>query len=130
VLQPIFHGGELRAKRRSAVAAYDQAAAAYREVVLQALQNVADALRALEHDAQALQARADAAAQARYTYETASQQYRVGSASYFSLVDAQRQYEQTMMQQVLAQADRYADSAALVQALGGGWWQHATKMDR
>src|SRR5215470_18310844 len=63
--QPLFHGDELRSKRRSAVAAYEQAAAAYREAVLLGFQNVADALRALETDAVKLSERSDAAAQAR-----------------------------------------------------------------
>ena len=63
LMQPIFRGGELQARRRSAVAAYEQAGAAYQEAVLQGLQNVADALRALEADAARLKERADAATQ-------------------------------------------------------------------
>jgi len=58
--QPLFRGGELQAKRRSAVAAYEQAGAAYQEVVLQGFQNVADTLRALEADAKKLKERAEA----------------------------------------------------------------------
>jgi NodT family efflux transporter outer membrane factor (OMF) lipoprotein len=51
VTQPIFEGGRLLHQKRAAIAAYDQALAQYRYTVLGAFQNVADALRALESDA-------------------------------------------------------------------------------
>jgi outer membrane protein TolC len=120
--QPIFHGGELRARRRSAIAAYEQASAAYQQVVLQGLQNVADVLRALESDANTLHEVADASAQAREAYQITVAQQKIGGVSQLAVLDAERQYLQTSLQQVQATADRYADSAALLQALGGGWW--------
>ncbi len=121
LMQPIFRGGELRARKRSAVAAYDEAAAAYRQTVLQGLQEVADALSALDTDARTLQARADAAEHARAGYEIARQQYLLGGISHLALLDAQRQLLQSEFDRVQAQADRYADTAALLHALGGGW---------
>lgn len=121
--QPIFRGGELRAQRRSAVAAYEQAGAAYREVVLQGFQNVADALRALEADAMKLKERAEAAAQARRYLEIASARYQAGGISHLALLDATRQYHRALLDQTQALADRHTDSAALLQALGGGWWR-------
>jgi len=120
--QPIFRGGELQAKRRSAIAAYEQAAAAYQEVVLQGFQNVADVLRALEADAQRLQERAEASAQARTYHDIAAGRYEAGGVSYYALLDAQRKLHGTLLERTQAVADRYADSAALLQALGGGWW--------
>jgi NodT family efflux transporter outer membrane factor (OMF) lipoprotein len=120
--QPIFRGGELRARRRSAVAAYEQAAAAYQDVVLQGFQNVADSLRALEADAKKLRERADAAAQARTYHDITSMRYSLGGVSYYALLDAQRQLLRTRLERTQAIADRHADSAALLQALGGGWW--------
>ncbi len=122
LLQPLFHGGELSAKRRAAVAAYDQAAAQYRATVLQAFQNVADVLRALETDARTLQAQADAEAAARDTLDLTQKQFQLGAVSYLSLLNAERQYQQTRISLVQAQAVRFADTAALFQALGGGWW--------
>ena len=122
LLQPLFHGGALTAKRRAAIAAYDQAQAQYRETVLQAFQNVADALRALETDARTLQAQADAAKLAGDTLDLTQQRFALGAVSYLSLLDAQRQFQQTRIALVQAQAARYADTAALFQALGGGWW--------
>lgn len=121
LMQPIFRGGELRARKRSAVAAYDEAAAVYRQTVLQALQEVADTLSALDMDARTLQARADAAGHARAGYEIARQQYLLGGISHLALLDAQRQLLQSEFDRVQAQADRYADTAALLHALGGGW---------
>lgn len=122
LLQPVFHGGELRAKRRAAVAAFDQAAAQYRETVLTAFQNVADVLRALETDARALKAEAQAEAASRATLNLTRQQFELGAVSYQSLLTAQRDYQQTRINLITAEANRYADSAALFQALGGGWW--------
>ncbi|HKW82080.1 MAG TPA: efflux transporter outer membrane subunit [Casimicrobiaceae bacterium] len=123
LLQPLFHGGELEAKRRAAVASYDQAAAQYRQTVLLAFQNVADALRALETDARTLKAQSDAEALARDTLDLTQKQFQLGAANYIALLDAQRQYQLARLSLVQAQAARYADTAALFQALGGGWWQ-------
>jgi NodT family efflux transporter outer membrane factor (OMF) lipoprotein len=126
LLQPLFHAGELEAKRRAAVAAYDQAAAQYRQTVLLAFQNVADALRALEADARTLKAQSDAEALARDTLNLTQRQFQLGAANYLALLDAQRQFNLARLAQVQAQAARYADTAALFQALGGGWWNRDT----
>jgi len=122
LLFPLFHGGELNAKRRAAVAVFDQASAQYRQTVLQAFQNVADVLRALEADANALKAQSDAAASARDLLELTQKQFQLGSVSYLSLLNAERAYQQTRISLVQAQAARFSDTAALFQALGGGWW--------
>jgi NodT family efflux transporter outer membrane factor (OMF) lipoprotein len=121
--QPLFHGGELEAKRRSAVAAYEQAGAAYQEAVLQGFQNVADVLRALEADASKLKERTEAATQARSYHDITAARFKAGGVSYFFLLDAQRKLHGALIDRTQALADRYADSAALFQALGGGWWQ-------
>ena len=124
-MQPIYHAGKLEHKRRAAVAAYDQAAAQYRQAVLLAFQNVADALRALEADARTLKAQSDAEVLARDTLNLTQRQFQLGGANYIALLDAQRQFQQARLALVQAQAARYADTAALFQALGGGWWNPA-----
>jgi NodT family efflux transporter outer membrane factor (OMF) lipoprotein len=124
--QPIFHGGELRAKKRSAQAAYDAALADYQGTVLQALQQVADALEAVENDAQALQARDEATQQAQASLNIANAQYLAGGVSQFGLLDTQRQALQSALDRTRAQADRFVDTAALFQSLGGGWPSAAT----
>ena len=122
---PLFNGGALSAKRRAAEAAYDAAAAQYRATLLTAFQNVADTLRALDADAAALASQAEAEALAAESLSLAEQQYKLGGISYLALLDAQRTYQQSHINLVQAQAARYADTAALFQALGGGWWNRA-----
>ncbi len=122
LLQPIFRGGALEAARRAEVAGFDQAAAQYRETVLHAFRDVADVLRALEYDAMTVKAQADAETAASDTLDIAKKQVRFGATSYLSLLNAQRQYHLARILLVQAQASRFADTAALFQALGGGWW--------
>ncbi|RQZ99385.1 ABC transporter permease [Burkholderia cenocepacia] len=119
--QPLFRGGELRAKRRAAQAAYDAAFASYRSIVLQALQQVADAMRAVEHDAAEWQARDTAAREAEASWAIAGVRYATGGINAFELLDAQRQALQTTLERTRAQADRLTDTAALFQALAGDW---------
>ncbi|WP_353192388.1 efflux transporter outer membrane subunit [Pandoraea pnomenusa] len=119
LLQPLFRGGELRAQRRSAVAAYDAALASYQDTVLLGLAQVADAMRALDADAGTLAARADAAQRAEAAYRIASDRYRAGGISHLALLDAQRQALDATRARLDAQGARLADTAALWQALGG-----------
>jgi len=122
LLQPIFHAGQLRAQKRGAEAAYDQAFAQYQGAVLTAFQDVADVLLALEYDARTLKAQAEAEAASRESLDVTREQLKLGGASYLALLNAQRQYNIAKAALVQAQAARYADTAALFQALGGGWW--------
>ncbi|MBN4061363.1 efflux transporter outer membrane subunit [bacterium AH-315-G11] len=129
LLQPVFHGGELRAKKRAAVASYQQAAAEYRQNVLIAFQDVADALLALKMDAEKLKLEQQAEALAMETYELVGKQHQQGAVSYLDLLNAQSQYQQARMGQVQARATLYSDTAALMYALGGGWWNNKTNVD-
>lgn len=119
LLQPIFHGGELQAKRRSAVAAYDVAAEGYEQTVLESLQQVADSLRVLEADALTLKSRALAAERSAASRAIAQQRFDAGGISEFSLLDAERQELQTGLDRSHAEAQRLADTAALMHALNG-----------
>jgi NodT family efflux transporter outer membrane factor (OMF) lipoprotein len=122
ITQPIFHGGTLLHKRRAAVAAYDQAAAQYQTTVLTAFRNVADALHAVNTDAAALDEQNVASEAAGEAREIARKRYAAGSISGLDLLIVERAYWQARIAQLQAQAARYADTAALFQALGGGWW--------
>jgi NodT family efflux transporter outer membrane factor (OMF) lipoprotein len=122
---PLFHGFTLLHQQRAAEAAYDVAEAQYRNTVLQAFQNVADALRALQLDAATLRAQRAALRAASDTLNLSVGQYRLGAIAYVILLNAQRSYQQSRLAVVQAQAARYADTAALFQALGGGWWNRA-----
>jgi NodT family efflux transporter outer membrane factor (OMF) lipoprotein len=122
---PIFQGGTLLHQERAAKAAYTQAAEQYRSTVLAALQNVADTLTALEQDAAGLKSASEAADAAKVTLDLAQRQWRDGYAGYLALLSAEQSYQQARINLIQAQANRYADSAALFQALGGGWWHRA-----
>jgi NodT family efflux transporter outer membrane factor (OMF) lipoprotein len=117
--QPIFHGGQLHARERSAEQAYAAAAAAYRQTVLEGLQQVADALRALEADALELASRDRAQRDADAALQIARRRFDVGGVSEYAVLDAQRQALQTMLDRTRIQAQRMMDTAALFQALGG-----------
>jgi NodT family efflux transporter outer membrane factor (OMF) lipoprotein len=125
VTQPIFQGGALLHKERAARAAYVQAAEQYRSTVHTAFQNVADTLNVLEQDANALKTAAAATDAAKVTLDLTRQQTQVGYANNVTLLNAEQAYQQTLISLAQAQAARYADSAALFQALGGGWWNRA-----
>jgi len=125
MLQPLFDANTRLHQKRAAVAAYDTAAAQYRSTVLTAFQNVADALRALQSDADALKAQVAAERSAADSLAIARQQFQVGAISYPSLLNAQETYLRARISLVQAQATRYADTAALFQALGGGWWNRS-----
>jgi NodT family efflux transporter outer membrane factor (OMF) lipoprotein len=123
--QPIYNGGALRAEKRKAEAAYQEASSVYRQTVLQAFGQVADTLTAIDHDAQTLQARSDAAADADASYQIALRRYQAGGISELTLLEAQRQCLQTELDRSTAVAARFSDSATLFEALGGGWWNTA-----
>jgi len=120
--QPLFHGGQLKAQEAAARAAFEAADARYRDTVLSAFREVADVLRALEVDARTLQAQTESAAAASSSLDVARAQYRFGAANYLTVLNALQQQQKSALAVVEARAARYADSAALMQALGGGWW--------
>jgi len=122
---PIFQGGTLLHQERAAKAAYRQAAEQYRSTVLQAFQNVADSLAALQSDADGLKAASTAAAAAKVTLDLAERQWHDGYAGYVAYLSAEQANQQSQIALVEAEASRLADSAALFQALGGGWWHRA-----
>lgn len=120
--QPIFMGGTLRARQMQAEAAWVQAAEQYRSTVLQAFQNVADTLRALQADDKLVVAARAAEQSASRSIELVQSQVAQGQASLPVLLVAQNAYLQTSLARVQAEAQRLADTVALFQALGGGWW--------
>ncbi|MEP6897939.1 MAG: efflux transporter outer membrane subunit [Rhodanobacter sp.] len=122
ITAPIFQGGTLLHQERAAKANYVQTAEQYRSTVLTAFQNVADTLVALQQDGAGLKTTADAADAARVTLELSQRQSRDGYANYLSVLSAEQAWQQARIALVQAQATRYLDTAALFQALGGGWW--------
>jgi NodT family efflux transporter outer membrane factor (OMF) lipoprotein len=120
--QTVFDAGTLLHKKRAAEAAFEAAAATYRNTVITAFQNVADTLRALQSDADTLKAAAALEAAAAKSLEIARRQLQLGAVNYLGLLTAENSYQTARLALVQAQAARFADTAALFQALGGGWW--------
>jgi NodT family efflux transporter outer membrane factor (OMF) lipoprotein len=122
ITQPIFEGGTLDAKRKSAIAAFRAAGAQYQSTVLAAFQNVADALQVLQFDAEALAAAQAAEAASAKSLAVTEDQVQLGGQPFTAELTAQTTYQNAVINRVKAQAARLADTAALFQALGGGWW--------
>ena len=122
LVQPIFKGGELLHQRRAAVAAAQIAAANYRATVITAFQNVSDTLYAVQADADALAAQTVAEQSARESLDITRAQYKSGGVSFLQVLTAEQTYQTAAVNLVKARAQRLSDTAALFQALGGGWW--------
>ena len=120
--QPIFQGGTLLHKTRAARANLEQTAAQYKSTVITAFQNVADSLRALQNDADQVAANVRAEQAAANSLAIARKQQELGDTSYLALLNAEQTYQQAVIVLIQARANRFADTAALFQALGGGWW--------
>lgn len=127
VTQPLFQGGTLLHRKRAANQALKQAAAQYQSAVLTAYQNVADTLHASLSDAEALAANVDAETAAKVTYDLTLRQMQLGYVNTLILLAAETTYDQALLSRVQALATRYADTVALFQALGGGWWNRTSK---
>jgi NodT family efflux transporter outer membrane factor (OMF) lipoprotein len=122
ILQTVLDGGTLAAKKKAAYASLDQADAQYRSTVLTAFRNVADTLRALEYDALALKATVTAERAAATSLDIARRRLDLGDTTFVFVLSAELIYQQALLARVQAQTNRYMDTAALFQALGGGWW--------
>jgi NodT family efflux transporter outer membrane factor (OMF) lipoprotein len=128
--QTLFDAGALIHKHRAAEAALDEAGAQYRGAVILACQNVADTLRALQADASALKANAEAARTTAAALDLARHQHELGTISFISVLTAEQAYVQAELALVQSQANRYSDTAGLFQALGGGWWNRPYGVSR
>ena len=117
-----FDGGALFHKREANIASLEQATAQYRSTVINAFQNVADALKAVKHDAETLRAQVAAEKAAAESLAIVQNQYSGGSTTYATVLNAEQTLLNARINRVRAQAARFSDSTALLQALGGGWW--------
>ncbi|WP_371311798.1 efflux transporter outer membrane subunit [Pseudovibrio flavus] len=120
--QVVFDGGSLWHKRKAAIAAYEEARQNYRSAVVTSFQNVSDSIRAVQIDAVRLKAALAAERASKASLVLARQQYKLGAINFNTLLTNEESYQQARLNLVQAQALRYADTVALFQALGGGWW--------
>jgi NodT family efflux transporter outer membrane factor (OMF) lipoprotein len=122
VAYTIFDGGTLRAKSRAAKQELIQAGAQYRSTVITALQNVADTLHIIQSDAEALKAADISERAAKTSANITRKQYEAGYVNYQTLLAAEQNHQIAVINLIQAQSNRFGDTAALYQALGGGWW--------
>lgn len=122
ITAPLFNGGSLSAKKKAAVDTYQQSQAMYRQTVLNAFAQVADTLKALEHDAETLQAQNKSVETAKESLHLAQINYQSGMINYLQVIAADIQYHQASVNYLQAQAQQLQDTTALFTALGGGWW--------
>ena len=129
---PVFQGNSLWYVRRASIDAYQQSQATYRQTVLVAFEQVADSLKALEHDAEGLQAQVEARRAAGEALNLLQVNYRAGLVAYPDVLTADVQFHQATLGYLQAVAQRHQDTVALFVALGGGWWNEvrpATKKE-
>ena len=125
LLQTILDGGALATKKKAAQAGLEQADAQYRATVLAAFRNVADTLNALEYDALTLKATVEAERAAAASLAIARRRLELGDTTYVFVLIAELAYQQALLARIQAQAARLTNTAALFQALGGGWWNRS-----
>jgi len=122
VSQKLIDGGTLYHTKEADVATFEQDLALYKSTVLTAFQNVADSLRAIQYDAETLKAQAASEKATADSLAMSIEQFKTGSISYATVINAQQSYLNARVTRIKAQAQRYSDTAALFQSLGGGWW--------
>jgi NodT family efflux transporter outer membrane factor (OMF) lipoprotein len=122
VTAPLFHGGTLWFRRKAAIEAYQQSLALYNQTVLSGFAQVADTLRALEHDAEALRAQSRSLDASGEALRLMQANYQAGIVGYLQILAADDQFHQAKIGYIQALAQRLQDTVALFVALGGGWW--------
>lgn len=122
ITAPLYHGGSLLARQEAAIAVHQRSLAEYRQTILLAFSQVADTLRALEHDAETVQAQSQALHAAEEARNLVQANYEAGIATYLQLLTANGQYHQAKIGYLQGVAQRLQDTVALFVALGGGWW--------
>ena len=123
--QTLVDAGALKHKEAAARAAYDQAGATYRATIINAFQNVADALQAVQADAEAERAAQHALVLSEHALEISRRQLDLGDVSALAVIQVEQARQQALVSAIQAKAQRLSDAAAMLQALGGGWWNRA-----
>ena len=118
LVAPVFNGGRLRAERRAALNALQASASSYQNVVLQAFSQVADALTALDNDADELRAELYALNTAQASADLTRASYQEGVSNLLQVLDADRLVQQARLGSVRAEAQRHLDTVNLFLALG------------
>ncbi|WP_035051451.1 efflux transporter outer membrane subunit [Andreprevotia chitinilytica] len=118
---PLLDGGRREAGIQSAAAQQDEAAAYYREQVLQAFKDVEDQLAGLTLLEAQQKAQAEAVNASERAMVLSDSRYRNGMVSQLELLDSRRTMLANRRQALQVKAAQFQATVALVKALGGGW---------
>lgn len=118
--QPIFRGMTLLNQQREAEAELDAAKGRYRSTVVNAFQNVADSLRALQFDAKSVTAARAAEAASRRFFDQTRMRKGAGGATQLAVLIAQQSYQRALLTRIQSEAERISDAAGFFMAIGGG----------
>jgi NodT family efflux transporter outer membrane factor (OMF) lipoprotein len=121
VNQTIFDAGRRRSTSASAVATYDQYVANYRQLVLQAFQQVEDALSALRILEQEAEQQRQATESAQESLDLINNRYREGASPYLAVLTAQAIALSNERNQIDLERRRMGATVLLIKSLGGGW---------
>jgi len=118
---PIFHGGELKAQKRQAVAVWEQARSEYLQTALNAFRDVSDALIwREEYDAIRVE-QAQAVEENQKAVALSIKRYVEGFSSYTEVLDAQQRLYPAQLALAETELNRRLIIVRLYKALGGGW---------
>ena len=118
---PLFHGGQLRAQYAQARTVRDQFALQYQASVLNAFEEISDALISREKSASAHLQQSRAVESYKIAVKISMERYRMGSADYYEVLQEQQLLfpaENTLVQ---FQLNQLVAVVQLYRALGGGW---------
>jgi len=118
---PVFEGGRLSAQVKRSRARAKELASAYRQSVLLALQDVADALAANAHSAELYRQLQQQEAVARHMLSLGEVQYKSGTIDLLALLELQRSYRRASDQRIQAELQALQASVSLYRALAGGY---------
>ena len=118
--QPLFHGGTLWFVRKAAIATHEKSSAIYQQTVVSAFTQVADALSALQHDAEMVAAQQQSLEAADDALRLVTANYQAGLVNTQQVLIIESQRLQAKLAYLSAIAQRYQDTLAFFVALGGG----------
>jgi multidrug efflux system outer membrane protein len=119
--QPLFDGGELKARQRAAEARYQQGIMNYAKNLLNAFAEVERALLSRQEQLQRREKLLVFLAEARAAQEVAESRYLRGLISYLNVLDAQQSRFTAEQNVVQVDLSLLVNRVNLYRALGGGW---------
>jgi outer membrane efflux protein/MacB-like protein len=118
---PLFTGGRIRSNIAVQTSRQREAVIGYQSTVLNALEDVENALVSYSQEQERRDRLNDAVAQSQLAVDLATEQYKAGLVDFLSVLDAQRDLYANEDQLVQSQTSVTTNLVGLYRALGGGW---------